>query len=722
MNYEPVVVGTQSNGFADPKSSHHDESKPLSDDGNKVDENPRKENECNDQEKEDTVNSTNNVNTVSSTVNVAGTNKDNELPFDPNMLALEDVSIFNCSSDDEDDVAVADMNNLDTTIQIKEEVYICKPSGFKDPDFPDRVYKVKKALYRLHQALRAWYETLSTYLLQNGFQRGKIDKTLFIKRYKGDILLKKDGIFISQDKYVAEMLKKFRFTEVKTSSTPMETQKPLLKDKDGKEIDVHMYRLMIGSLMYLVSSRPDIMFVVCAYARYQVNLKVSHLYVVKRIFRLISWQCKKQTVVANSTTEAEYVAASSCCRQALWIQNQLFDYGEVQIHARVDGKEIVITVSSVRRDLQLADLEGIDCLPNSTIFEQLALMGKPKRKDTQVPQPSGPTDNVADEAVYKELGDRLARAVTTASSLDAEQDSVDGPTCQETIRDTTAQTRVLDLEKTKTTQKNEIDSLKRRVKKLEKRNRSRTHKLKRLYKVGLSARVESSGDEESLGEDASKQGMRIDAINADEDITLVNDADNEMFDVDDLGGDEVFVEEKNDNVVEEVVNAAQVSTAATTKIITNEEITLAQALEALKTLKPKVKGIVFHEPGKYTTTTTFSLKQSQDKGKGIMIEEPDDIQAKIDADHQLAERMQAQEQEELFDAKKATLFQQLLEKRRKHFAAKRAKEKRNKPPTKAQQRKIMCTYLKNMEGFKLKDLKLKEFDSIKEMFNRAFRK
>ncbi|GKE18462.1 hypothetical protein Tco_1426039, partial [Tanacetum coccineum] len=105
-----------------------------------------------------------------------------------------------------------------------------------------------------------------------------------------------------------------------------------------------------------------------------------------------------------------------------------------------------------------------------------------------------------------------------------------------------------------------------------------------------------------------------------------------------------------------------------------------------------------------------------------LIETWDDIQAKIDVDHQLAERMQAQEQEELSIEEKATLFQQLLEKRRKHFVAKRAEEKRNKPPTKAQQRKIMCTYLKNMEGYKLKDLKLKEFDSIQEMFDIAFKR
>ncbi|GKF33432.1 hypothetical protein Tco_0106632 [Tanacetum coccineum] len=109
----------------------------------------------------------------------------------------------------------------------------------------------------------------------------------------------------------------------------METQKPLFKDEDGEEVDVHMYRSMIGSLMYLTSLRSDIMFAVYACARYQVNPKVSHLHAVKRIFRLISWQCKKQTLVANYTTEAEYVAASSCCGQVLWIQNQLLDYGYI---------------------------------------------------------------------------------------------------------------------------------------------------------------------------------------------------------------------------------------------------------------------------------------------------------------------------------------------------------------------------------------------------------
>ncbi|GJW07518.1 putative ribonuclease H-like domain-containing protein [Tanacetum coccineum] len=291
--------------------------------------------------------------------------------------------------------------------KIEEEVYVCQPPGFEDPDFPDRVYKVEKALYGLHQAPRAWYETLSTYLLDNGFQRRKIDKTLFIRRDKGDILLvqvyvddiifgstkkslctefekmmhkkfqmssmgeltfflglqvkqKEDGIFISQDKYVTEILKKFGFSDVKTASTPMETHKPLLKDADGEDVDEHLYRSMIGSLIYLTSSRPNIMFSVCACARFQVNPKISHLYAVKMIFRylkgqpklglwLISWQCKKQIVVANSTTEAEYIAASNCCGQTKNI--------EIRHHFIRDSYEKkLIQMIKIHTDLNVADL------------------------------------------------------------------------------------------------------------------------------------------------------------------------------------------------------------------------------------------------------------------------------------------------------------------------------------------------------------------------------
>nr|GEW22201.1 retrovirus-related Pol polyprotein from transposon TNT 1-94 [Tanacetum cinerariifolium] len=535
INYESIVAGTQSNGFVgtkasdnagqarketepvkdyilltlwtadlpfsqDPKSSHDDGFKPSSDDGKKVNEDHRKENECNDQEKEDNVNNTNNVNTVSSTVNVAGTNEDNELPFDPNMPALEDVSTFNFSSDDEDDEktkrvihalkdprwieamqegllqfklqevwTLANLPNEKRAIgtkwvfrnkndergilirnkerlvaqgytqkeeidydevfgpvvrieairlvlayalfkdfmvyqidvksaflygKIEEEVYVCQPFGFEDLDFPDRVYKVEKALYGLHQAPRAW------------------------------------------------------FIEVKTASTPMETQKPLLKDEGGEKVDVYMYRSMIGSLMYLTSSRLNIMLAVCACARYQVNLKVLHLYAMKRIFRYLKsqpklglWYLKDSPFDLVAYTDSDYAGAS------------------LHRKSRTGGK----AKKSVR--LMMEKLFG--------------------------------------------------------------------------------------------------------------------RKLKLILVKGW------------------------------ERFFLVNDQDDgdaDMFDVNVLGGEEVFATAgQNENVVN----------------ITTKELNLAQELKALKNSKPKVKGLVIQEPCESTTTTTIiSLQRLHDKGKEIMIEEP----------------------------------------------------------------------------------------------------
>nr|GEW62499.1 hypothetical protein [Tanacetum cinerariifolium] len=705
--------------YQDPKSSHDDDgSKPSSDDGKKVDEDPRKESECNDQEKEDNVNSTNNV-------NATGTNEVNALEADMNNLdttiqvslilttrihkdhPLDQVSgdlqlatqtrkmsknleehgfvssiqqrthhkdlqncLFACFLSQEEpkkvfrnkkdekkivirnkarlvaqwytqeeeidydevfapvarieairlflayvlfkDVMVYQMDVKSVFLygKMEQEVYVCQLPGFEGPDFLDRVYKVKKALYVLHQASRAWYETLSTYLLDNRFQRGKIDNNLFIKRHK----------------------------DVKTANTPVETQKPMFKDKNGEKVDVHMYRSMIGSLMYLTTSRPDIMFAVCACARYQVNLKVLHLYVVKMIFsdyaeasldrksttggsqffgcRLISWQCKKQTVVANSTTEAKKAKKSvSLMMEKLFImklklilvtQNkpaegdefkQIMDFlnahptkydltvnpaiyvpcieqfwatikvktvnGEVQLQALVDRKKIILTESIVRRDLHIKDPKGkgfsgkvtplfpimvvqnqyelskgsvmpIDPHHTPTIIEsstQPQKTQKPKKskiKDTQVPQSSVPTDIVADEAVHKKLGDSLVKAATTASRLEAEQNS--GNITKTRSKATPNKVGSLGTAFRWWSQI-KIDSLKKRVKKLEKKRRSRTHGLKRLYKVRLSAKVESFGDEENLGKDASNRGGGFD-IYEDDDITLVNvqdDADNEIL-------------------------------------------------------------------------------------------------------------------------------------------------------------------------------------------------
>ncbi|GJU41033.1 hypothetical protein Tco_1193990 [Tanacetum coccineum] len=438
MNYKQVVAGNQSNGNAGTqaydgasKARMESISNLSSDDGRRCGEDSRNSDGMNHEEE-----------VIKTSI---------ELPDDLNIPPLEDIVY---SDDDEDVGEEADMNNLDA-MQVKQ---------------------------------------------------------------------KEDGIFISQDKYVTEILKKFGFTDVKTASTPMETQKLLLKDEDGEEVDVHLYRSMIGSLMYLTYSRPDIMFVVCACTRYQVNLKVSHLHVVKRIFRylkgqpklglwypkdspfdlveyidsdyarasldsksttrgcqflgcrLISWQCKKQTVVANSITEAEYVAASIL---VLTTQLRKTVTRKYMLQALVDGKKIIITESIVRRDIQLEDAE----------------------------------DNVADKAVNEEMDNSLERAATTATS--------GGPRPKKPYGIQLFRL-VLDLENTKTTQAQEITSLKLRVKKLEKKGGSRTYKLKRLYK-----------------------GRKIDDIDKDAEITLIDETqgrygDDLMFDIGVLDDEEVF--------------------------------------------------------------------------------------------------------------------------------------------------------------------------------------
>nr|GEZ93786.1 hypothetical protein [Tanacetum cinerariifolium] len=226
--------------------------------------------------------------------------------------------------------------------------------------------------------------------------------------------------------------------------------------------------------------------------------------------------------------------------------------------------------------------------------------------------------------------------------------------------------RVLNIETTKTAQVKEIANLKKKVKRLERNRKSISHRLKRLYKVGLSARVESF-DEESL---------------------------------DVLNDEEVVVED---------VNAASIATAVTTAATTADsidDITLAQALVEIKRSKPKARGIIMQEPSETPTTTTIPISlKVQDKGK--------------DADYELAARLQEEEQGELTIEEKSLLFVELMDKRKKYFAKLRIEEKRRKPLTKAQKRNQMCVYLKNMAGFTHSQLKNKSFDEVQKAFDKT---
>ncbi|GJX23173.1 ribonuclease H-like domain-containing protein [Tanacetum coccineum] len=437
--------------------------------------------------------------------------------------------------------------------------------------------------------------------------------------------------------------------------------------------------------------------------------------------------------------------------------------GEVQLQALVDGKKIIVTEASVRHDLPLNDEEGTDCLPNATIFEELTRMGvkttawnefsstmasaiiclatnqkfnfskyifksmvknlenvsgegsvnptdphhtptiiqpstsqpqkkqkprKPKRKDTEVPQPNGPTYNVADEAV----DDSLERAATTGTSLDADQDrgNINKTQSKATLKEPSS----LGTSSGVNTPRSNEDSL----------------KLKELMelctnlqnRVGLSRRVESS-DEEGLGkEDASKQGRIVD-IDADAGINL-----------------------SDEEVVETEVASKDVNLSV-------DEVTLAQALAALKSAKPKAdKKLSKKEQLMLDEELAFKLQAGEEeerlaREKAQQIKEAnivswDNVQAMIDADYRMDQQMQAEEQEKLSIEEKSKLFLQLLEARKKHFAAMRAQEKRNKPPTKAQKRNTMSTYLKNMARYKHNQLKNKSFDDIQKLFDKAMKR
>nr|GEU47616.1 hypothetical protein [Tanacetum cinerariifolium] len=804
INYKPIVAGTQSNSFIgtkacdnagqarkekepvrdyillplwtadlpfsqDPKSSKNDGFLPLSDSEKKVDEDPSKKRECRDQEQEDNVNNTNNVivattnrvNTVSENINPSWIEAMHEelLPFKlQEVWTLVDLSngkraigtkwVF-WNTKDERGIVIRNKARLVAQGHIQEE-------GIDYDELFAPVVRIKAirlflvyssfkdfVMYQMNVKSAFLYGKIEKETM--GFTDEKIDNTLFIRRHKGDILLVQiyvdDIIFGLTKKELCNAFEKMMHENFQMSSMGE------LTFFLGLQVKYKQDGIFISQDKY----------VVCACARYQINLKVSHLHTMKRIFRYLKgqpkfslWYLKDSSFDLVAYTDSDYARASldmksttgdlltkafdyelmvnliiyTSCIEQLWATVKAKTVaGEVQLQSLVDGKKVIITESTIRRDPQLEDAEGVDCLPNATSFELLTLIGetplfltmmvqaqeemgegsanptdphhtptiiqpltsqpqkkqkprKIKRKDTELPQTTCPTTNIVDEAINEEMNDSLERAVTTASSLEAEYESSNINKTQSKVTPNESSSQGTDS--------------------------------------GGGTRIESFNDIEDLGEDASKQG-RISDIDADEGITLFSTHDDaKMFDADkDLHGEEVFFAKQDENVVEKEVDAAQVqvSTVVTTATISIDEVTLAQALSELKHTKPKAKD------------------KGIDKGKAIMIEEPVKLKKKdqIMLDEEVALKLEAElqaefDKEQSLASKKAQQEQEVNEKMRKFFTTKAVEEKRNKPPTQAQQRKIMCTYLKNMEVKKLKDVKNKSFDSIQKMFNKAFKR
>ncbi|GJT97795.1 putative ribonuclease H-like domain-containing protein, partial [Tanacetum coccineum] len=493
--------------------------------------------------------------------------------------------------------------------KIEEEVYVFQPPGFEDLDFPDRVYKVEKALYGLHQALRA----------------------CIVKQ-------KEDGFFISQDKYVTEILKKFGFSDVKTASTPMETHKPLLKDADGEDVDEHIF---------------------------QVNPKVSHLYAVKRIFRYLKgqpklglWNPKDSLFDLGAYTDSDYEGASLDRKsttggyekpsQKLTFYKAFFSpQWKFLIHNIL---QCLSAKSTTWNKFSSTMASTIICLVTNQkfnfskyIFESMV-----KNVDSSVEFIMYPrfvqvflNQQAGDMSNHKRIYITPSHTKKVLGNMKREEKGFSG--------------RVIPLFPTMMVQAQEEIGI------------------KRLFKIGRSAQVVSSKDE-GLGdqEDASKHGRKIDDIDKDAEVTLVNETqgrydDSQMFDTDVFDCKEVFIAEQSEKVVKEVVSTAEVSAATT---ITIEEITLAQSLVELRSVKPKVvvqepvqstitiapltipkaKSITFRDPDESTTRTTLTPIPSniKDKGKAKMIEpkKPLKMKEQIRLDEELAFKLQAKEEEQ----------------------------------------------------------------------------
>ncbi|GJW92886.1 putative ribonuclease H-like domain-containing protein [Tanacetum coccineum] len=490
---------------------------------------------------------------------------------------------------------------------IDEEVYVSQPPGFVDPKFPKKVYKVVKALYGLHQAPRAWYATLSTFLLKSGYRRGTIDKTLFIKKDKNDIMLvqvyvddiifgstkkswcdefealmksrfqmssmgeltfflglqvkqKEDGIFISQDKYVAEILKKFDFASVKTASTPIETQKPLIKDEEAADVDVHLYRSMIGSLMYLTASRPDIMFAVCACSRFQVTLKTSHLHAMKRIFR--------QKV---STARPKLSTAM----------------------AKVSYRLVTRTNEDTVRGSKVQTLEGT---------------GGSERDQVQLPH-----DNPLSGGYTSDIAE---------GSLNLEELFV---LCTNLLN------RVLALETSNDAQATEILKLKTRIKKLEKKCKpSISHHrawLRSVSILSMKKKLDYMDTKEAVTE--GRQSKENEEQNVTHDTEVLEKGGSNEEPVNVAGNIGVSTAVNISTVSRPKVSTATPMTPPTTKnIFEDEDITLAETLVKIKDDKAKLKGVAIKEvkESDRPERSVLTLKplpkiDPKDKGKGVLEEE-----------------------------------------------------------------------------------------------------
>ncbi|GJV46254.1 putative ribonuclease H-like domain-containing protein [Tanacetum coccineum] len=493
------------------------------------------------------------------------------------------------------------------------------------------------------------------------------------------VMQRDDGIFISQDKYVANILKKFDLSSVKIASTPIETNKALHKDEEADDVDVYLYRSMIGSLMYLTASMPDIMFAICACARdLPFNLEdfLDSDYAGASLDRkstiggcqflgkrLISWQCKKQTMVSNSTTKAEYVAAANCCGQVLRIQNQMLDYGFNFINTKIyidnekvgEGSGQPTDPQYTSTSAQLSNEEPITVLSSS----QLKKTHKPRKakRTTKISQSSGPIHLVVDETVYKEWEDRME------VHLEGGVKFLMYPRFVQVFLDKQVKgmTRHKEVYVTPSHTKKVFANMKRSGKAYKRKSLiwRKTAQAKEL----LAYRREVNNWKERK---FRTSGIKVTLV----DETQEMNDDNLMFDT---VVTTTNVEVTNGNAPTTTIDELEIK-AAKPKAVTSSATTTT-------TTRPKARGEIMVEP-----------------------ERPLKKKDQVALDEEIARNLEAQMQ------------------KKNHFATLSAEEIRRKPPTKAQKRNQMSIYLKNMAGYKHSQLKSKSYDEIQKLFDKEMKR
>nr|GEV94739.1 retrovirus-related Pol polyprotein from transposon TNT 1-94 [Tanacetum cinerariifolium] len=778
MNYKPVTTGNQTN---------HDAG--IGEEGSRIDDQTRTNSSNQD------VNTTGpSINTANTNINTGSLNINVIGPNDQSMPSLKDTRIFSDVYDDRETLVYLpngkrvigtkwvfrnkkeereivirnkarlvaqgytqeegiDYDELDVKSvflygTIEEEVYVCQPRSFEDAHFPNKTNRGDILLVQVYVDEIIFGSTKKSLcdefeqMMHKRFQMSYIGELTFFLGLQAK--QKDDEIFINQDKYVADILKKFNFSSVKTASTPIETHKALLKDEEAQDVDVHLYKSMIGSLMYLTASRPDIMFAVCACARFQYPRDSSFdleafsdsdyagasldrksttggcQFLGKR---LISWQCKKQTIVAISTTEAEYVAAASCCGQVLWIQNQMLDYGFNLINTKIyidnekknkkqterisepsmeESKnsswirkghelEIVRILWSAYYYIHLytddlASRENISTFKVHSGSTYQHLDGKKVvvneasiRRDLRLDDAEG-TAYLPNDAIFEEL----ARMGTMASAI----------ICQANIQKFNFSKYILE---------NMMKNLEAGVNKKIFANMKRVgtgfseeitplfgtmmvQARKEVGEIPINAQdtpilTQPSSSQpqrkhktrrkqrKETKEDASNQRRSIADIDQDEGTTLVDDTqgrmnEEDLFGVHNLSCDEVFMDvttseniEHDATVAEKEVSTADPVTTTGGVVTTAEIVKVAAAAITPQISKDELT----------LAQTLMKIKAAKPKAKRKLRDE----------------------------------------------------EKRRKPPTKAQKRKQMFTYLKNMAGFTHNQLKSKRFEEVQQAFNKT---